>query len=367
MSVINIKFGKILFYTFWGIVVVGKGLGYTSADSVFQNMAWIAIIFASYKIIITKFSRRTMLICFLLNLMALMIWLCSGSTTVLLTTITISAMQDMRCSSIFKFSFWILGILFVLRTTLAILGILDVQQRYFFSDGTLRIRYALGYGQPNSTHFVLFVVIALCVLAYSKRIKIYHYFMMLAYNCFIFSYTDSRAGFSVTTLFILLCLLSSSRFANKILYRFFRFWSRKAFIITSVASVIIAQLFLRVDILREWGTFSSRFQTAFYVINNNNIALFGNSGISTDFAMINFLYSDGLVFFILFVVGYYFLLKRYSGKKDLQFMIACCCYAVYCLAEAYADSVLMNITLLMFGEYIYHTKAIDIAYKEPSH
>lgn len=355
---IRIKADNLFFYAFWGLLMFGKAFGLTSSDIIFQRLTWIAIAFVIVKLLLTTYSKRSFTTIAVLNIIGLLVWLFSGSTTVLLTTIAISSMENINFESVCRYSFWILAPLFFIRTTLAIVGILDIQERYFYNaNSDIRIRYGLGYVHPNTAHFMLFIVFVLCVFTYKNRIKLYHFILMEIYNVFIYSYTNSRTGVIIITLFIILNILQLYKYPKIILYGILKNIANKAFIFTSIASIVIAQLFWRIDLLRSWGTFSSRFSTAFSVMENNSITLFGVPGITTDFGMINFLYSDGLIFFILFVVGYYFLLKRYNRQNDILFMIACCCYAIYCLAESYADSILMNITLLMFGEFIYNKKS----------
>lgn len=335
--------------------MAGKGLGYTAADAAYQYMCWVAIVFAFLKLINTDYTRNEIWICIFLNVLGILIWLFSGSTTALLTTVAITSMKNINYTIVLKIGFWIRGPMFFIRTAMALMGIIDIQKQYFFeSSGNIRVRYGLGYGQPNAAHFCLFVAIVLCVLVYNYRMKLWHYVALLFYNYFIFYYTNSRTGFLMTTIFLILCwLISTNGILSRILWKGIRAMSDKAFIITTVVSFTASVLFWKIDFLRSFGTFSSRFRTAIDVINNNNLNLFGTRGISTDLGMINFLYGDGCIFLLLFLAGYYFLLKRYSTRDNVLFMIACCCYAVYCLSEAYADSVLMNMTLLAFGYLLY--------------
>lgn len=51
---INIKAG--LYYCFWVLLLVGKGLGYTSYDSAYRYMTWIAIAFIGGKLLLTNWG-----------------------------------------------------------------------------------------------------------------------------------------------------------------------------------------------------------------------------------------------------------------------------------------------------------------------
>ncbi len=349
----SINIAEILFLLSWIILMAGKGMGYSATDIIYRNISWAAIAFALMKVLITQYDRHELIACILLNLLGILVWIFSGGTTVLMTMVIITSMKGVDYKYVFKISLWIRGFMFVVRTSLAIMGILDDQHMSFYLNGGIRIRYALGFGHPNATHFNLFVVVVLCVLVYHYKLKTYHYLALFLYNIYIFRYTDSRAGFLMTALFIGVSFLASRKYIGKFMWDVVARVANKAFIVTSAASIIVSVLFWKVDILRSWGTFSSRFGTAIYVMENNLVNLFGTRGISTDLGMVYFMYADGILFFMLFMLGYYILLKKYTKQSDIYFLLACCCYAVYCLSEAYADSILMNVTLLAFGQLLY--------------
>lgn len=355
----NLKFkiGDMLFYIYWGILMVGKGFGLTSESLLFRQITIAAVLIILLKLINTKYSKRTLILVMVLNCIGILIWIFSGNSGVLLTTITISAMKNINCKDVFKYSFWILFILFVVRTSLGIMGITDIQLLYFYSSvDSYRIRYGLGYMHPNSTHFILFMVYVLCILVYEKKLKIIHYLIMFIYNIYIYKYTDSRTGFYTTSFLLLMCIISKNKSIKNLIYKCFRIFINKIFIITAMLSFIMALMYRYFSVIRSWGTFSSRFLTASNIIFNNNIPLFGSHNITTDLAMVSFLYSDGLVYFLIFIFGYYILLKIYNSKKDYYFMLVCLCYAIYCFSESYSDSIIMNVTLLAFGNLIYRKK-----------
>jgi hypothetical protein len=320
------------------------------------------------KIILEKYTLRDICICALLNFLGILNWLSTGNATVLLTCIVITAAKDTDYMTILRTSLFIRGGLYIVRTSMAVIGLFDIQERLFVDEydvSQLRIRYALGYGQPNATHFEFFVIVVLLVLVYGYRLKLWHYVAALLYNYFIFGYTDSRSGFLVTSIFIIMCyMISLKNSLGSVIFNCVKAISNKVFIITAVISAVGAILFFYVDVLQSWGTFSSRFMTSSYVITNNIINLFGNKDVKTDLGMINFLYGDGLIFFILFLAGYYILMKKHNNRDDAFLMVACCCYALYCITEAYADSILMNVTLLAFTEIVYGHKKHALAIVE---
>ena len=191
-------------YIYWLILLIGKGLGFSGADEIFRNMAIIAIPFVAIKLLISKWTKKDLIICISLNVLGILIWVFSKDADILLTTLSITACKDENLYNLLKVSFWIKGIMFVIVTSLAILGVTDMQlDPRYYSNTVFDVRYALGYGQPNTTQYTLFIIIVLAVLCYHKKMNIFHYSMLLIYSTFIYKYTNSRTGIIMSVTFLL--------------------------------------------------------------------------------------------------------------------------------------------------------------------
>ncbi len=340
--------------------MLGKGMGLKGSSPEMQKITWIALCFAVIKISCSHYRQRELLRMILLNLLGIAVWFCSGETSVLMLFITISAMKGIPYKYALKITFWIFGGLFFVRATLAMLGMMDSQLGYYYDVGIVpRIRYSLGYDHPNTAHFVLFLTIAAGIILYHAKMKWYMYVAVCLYNYWIFRFTRSRSGFLIVLIFLLGSILLKSRvrdYINKGLQLF----ADKAFLFTSGFSLLAVYLFSRVEFLRSLGTFSSRFMTGVRVVQRFSLLPFGTRGVVTDLGVIAFLYSDGVLFFLILVFGYYHVLRKHAYRNDAYYLLAVCCYAVYCLTENYADSVLMNITLLPFAALIYQENRNEI-------
>jgi len=360
----KISIGTIAFYIFWIILLVGKGLGYTAGDQVFRIITWIAIIFAIVKLVCTQWTRNQLITCILLNLLGIFVWFSSGDSAVLLTTIAVTSLKNININKLLKTSFWIKGSIYVVRVTLAILGFADKQvlTRYF-PDGTYTLRYSLGYQQPNTAHYLLFVIVALCILVYRNRLKLFHYILMMLGNFFIFSFTDSRAGLLMTSLLILLAFTSSGKSRNLIV-RGIEAASGASYFICAVTSFLICFAVTKIEFLTTFGTLYSRFNTASTVITNNIIPLFGSPNITTDFGYINILYGYGLIVWFIYVFGNTKLTKVMRKNNMVLEQIVLMCYAIYTLAEAYSTSILMNLSLVYFASILYPTNIVNVDSKK---
>ena len=221
MNRLTISITKSWFYIFWTLLLVGKGLGMTSSNPIMVSITWVAIIFAAFKLVTTKWKKQELIVSGVLLILGLIVFIKTRDAAVLLTIMTICAAKDIDLRELFKYSFWLkLGMFFV-RTSLALANVIDRQVLVRYDSGNIHtVRYALGYGQPNATHYTLFVIYVLLFLSY-KNLKTWMFILLELYNVFIFSYTNSRTGFLMTSLLVL-CVWAIK---SKVIYKI---WCSKA-------------------------------------------------------------------------------------------------------------------------------------------
>ena len=168
----NITAAKVCLYIFWTLLLVGKGMGYASYHPIFRKIVWVGMIFAAAKLLLTNWNEKELATCIALNLVGACVWLFSNETKILLTTIAITSLKGIDIKTLFKWSFWVKASMFVTRTSMAMLGLITTEVKYRWSDGeAIGVRYGLGYGNPNTTHYTLFVIYALCVIVYKEKLK----------------------------------------------------------------------------------------------------------------------------------------------------------------------------------------------------
>ena len=333
-------------YIYWLILLIGKGLGFSSADEIFRNMVFIAIPFVAIKLLISKWTKKDLIICISFNVLGILIWFFSKDADILLTTLTITACKDENLYNLLKLSFWVKGIMFVIVTSLAILGVTDMQlDPRYYSSSVFDVRYALGYGQPNTAQYTLFIIIVLAVLCYHKKMNIFHYSILLSYSIFIYQYTDSRTGIIMSVAFLLFTYYAERK-SGFVLRSILKICGEYAYIIGAIISFTICFMFIKIPLLSSFGTLSSRFKTGTSTLLNNNISFFGIPNIETDFGYINILYGSGLIFFIVFLIGMTQLNKKFIKQNMYIETITLIIYAIYTLAESYSSSILMNVSLL---------------------
>lgn len=346
----RISIATMTFMIFWTLLLVGKGLGMSSSNSMMITMTWIAVAFAGTKLFLSSWKRDELIIACVLLLIGLLVFVKTHDAAVLLTVLSICAVKDIDLHTLFKYSFWLKCSLFIVRTSLAIANVIDSQILVRFDSGDIHtVRYALGYGQPNATHYTLFVIYVLLFLSY-KSLKTWTFVIAELYNCFIFLYTNSRTGFIITSLLTFCVWIIKSKIISKL---FYLFGKPLCYIYIWLTAFSFSAPFFIEKLLKydspHLGTALSRFRTGTTVLTSNTITLLGIGGIKTDFGFVFIGYQYGLIVLMLFVIANTVLMKLFFKRKYFIEFFIILIYSLYTIAESYSASILMNTSLILIS------------------
>lgn len=356
---ILINIGNSCFYFFWITLLVGKGWGYSSADDKFVGILLCTAPFILIKMALTNWNKAEFLWCIFLNFLGVVVWKCSGKADILLTMIAITACKDIRLSEIFKLTLIIKGGLFVLKSALAIFGIIENTTKSRMDLGLHTFRYGLGYGNPNIAHYTFMIVIMLVLLLYHRKMKLIHYAILLVYNIYIFSYTDSRTAVTVVALCIILAYLLDKK---KAIYfqNILCFVGQYAYFFALMLSLFIVLLFEKITFLRTLNTMSARFSTGHSIVTKNKLSLFGLPNLNSDLGYITTLYGSGVLVFALFIIGMTLLMIRLKKRHKYIEILLFSMIAGYHIMSNYNDSIAMN-PLLLYVVIVLFPRSADMA------
>lgn len=359
MSKTKISITKLLFYVFWTLLLIGKGLGMTSANPTMVTITWIAIFFAIFKMLLSEWKKQELIATGVLLILGLIVFWKTRDAAVLLTIMAICASENIDLKQLFRYSFWLKLLMFVTRTSLAIANVIDRQILVRYDSGDVHtIRYALGYGQPNATHYTLFVICVLLFLSY-RNLKTWVFVLFELYNVFIFSYTNSRTGFLMTSLLIL-CVWAIK---SKIIHRLFCSLGKPlcySYVALAVFS-FATPYFINVILSRYagLGTALSRLKTGTAVILTNTISLFGSGNVKTDFGFVFIGFQYGLIVLFIYIIANTVLMKvLFKNEHYVEFFIMLI-YAIYTMVESYSASILMNASLILLSLLLYANNRND--------
>lgn len=353
MSKLTISATKSLFYIFWTLLLVGKGLGMTSVNPAMVAITWVAIVFAVFKLIATKWKKQELVISGALLILGLLVFMKTRDAAVLLTIMSICTAKDIDLRKLFKYSFWVKFGMFFVRTSLALANVIDQQAIVRYDSGNIHtVRYALGYGQPNATHYTLFVICVMLFLSY-KNLKTWIFVLLEFYNAFIFSYTDSRAGFLMTSLLIL-CVWAIK---SKAIYKIFKTFGKPlcySYLLLTVLSFATPYF---IGVLMKYaglGTFLSRFKSGTAILTTNAWTLFGSGNIKTDYGFVFIGFQYGMIALLIYIIANTALMKELFKRQYYTEFFIVLIYAVYTIVESYSASILMNTSLILLSTLLYN-------------
>ena len=195
------------------------------------------------------------------------------------------------------------------------------------------------------------LIYVLLFLSY-KNLKTWMFILLELYNIFIFSYTNSRAGFLMASLLVL-CVWAIK---SKVIYKIFKSFGKSLCYSYPFLAVLSFATPYFINTLMKYeglGTFLSRFKTGTAILTTNILTLFGNGNIKTDYGFVFIGFQYGLVVLLVYILANTALMKKFFRQRYyIEFFIVLI-YAIYTIVESYSASILMNTSLILLSILLY--------------
>jgi hypothetical protein len=168
-------------------------------------LVYIRLPFAIFalKVCLTKYTRREWLYLIVIGAFTTGIYLITGANIALRAVVLVAAMRDIEIRPLVKYIF---GNLLVGSLVIVVLSFFNIGRGLtmtaVFRGDLLETRYILGFGQPNTFHYVVLTLVFLFMYAYQERLKLLAYVLLVAINYGLFLLSDSRTGFAICALAI---------------------------------------------------------------------------------------------------------------------------------------------------------------------
>ena len=199
---------KELFLAFLYINVFFKGIGMSNDDKIYLAFLVLGIFILFFKILSDKFKKNELLYFAVVLGIGLGTFIVGSKTTLLLSCMCIAGMKNIDVDKTFNDMYKIRLVTFISVVILALIGILENNQIYMWRNGGYDIRYTLGFGHPNTLHLTFFILASLYIYGRYEKLKLIDYLIVIFANCFVFSYSNTRTGFIVTMLLVIITFLS---------------------------------------------------------------------------------------------------------------------------------------------------------------
>ena len=200
----------------------------------------------------------------------------------------------------------------------------------------VEVRYRLGWGHPNQTHFMWFSILGTFFCIAYRRLQWWVYLVLLVLNYEGFLMTKSKTGYICTIALIIVFLLL--RYGE----RFFHFIiARIVAMLTTIACIAFSFYCMyttNTQLFDQLNTkLTGRLFLAKVYIQQFGIHLFGTNvnNTSTDMGMIRLLVEYGPILFVVIYFGVLFAIWQLHKHEKYNVMLLLVGYVVYFTVEAY--------------------------------
>lgn len=318
-------------------------------------VSYIAMLLFALKIIIQKRYKLQEIIMIAFSLF----WgFCSyrvaDDMRVLWFAIVLCASKDIEFDKVVNYSFKAMLFCCISFMLLFKMGLIEETKVYSIRG----IRHSYGLGHPNMCSAYYALLMIQYVYLHFKKIKAVHLIVLIIGSFIVYYLTKSTTGL-ITMLTVIMII-----FALK--YMPFKKMNSKIIVIGLIVGVT---LFTVIPIIYD-GKFtiidtlmSGRLHQANFYYEKYGVSLFGNNinadlnSIYTDnildMGYAKMLINNGLIYYLIVVFGYIVSMIKAceSGRRDLVALFAC--FIVYMFTENVATYIFMNVTMLLFSDFLY--------------
>lgn len=359
---------EIVFYVFFIILSVTKGLGFYEWQKIFILLVIPAFFFGLLKILISCYTKRQRVIVIVLLIMTAIVCYESGEVGILFVMFTILGMKNISVDKILRLGLWVWTICAVL---LSVISYFMIEHTVYRIDSKLGLgyifRWSLGFTHPNTLHSTYFALCAYIIYNLRERFGFKQFILLMLGNILVVFYSVSYTGFAFVAILLMGGIYVSLRP---------RFCLLEKMIVNLVLPLCLIVSFVFPLLL--FGTpYAGRIQQLNQILNTRiylaNIYLqpeclspFGvrmsylaqiRSYLSIDNSYIWALVHYGVIPFVLFILAYFVLIFDYSRRQKTKELLLIVCF----LGVGYMEPLLFNtsfknISLLFLGELLFRQK-----------
>lgn len=358
------KLKELSYYLFFGLMIFAKGIGLDSGDKIYYLISAVACACVALKLILTKYNKKQVVAMILLCLIAFVAYRNSGRMGIVLTTLTVIGMKEMKVHKLFRLGAVIYGISFILTVILAGAGVITNPMVVHEKGGIGEvIRWGMGYSTGNVFHISYFILTAFLCYCWGRNYRWRKMLALMIGNILVFLFSLSYTGVTVTTFYLLLNLYAVKREhlnkVEKIICQFV--------LPFSVLFSLLAPLMLQYPLVQKLDhMLQARLSFSSYYLLNQPITMFGTRmrdipgfWVIMDNGYVYFLMTFGIVAFILFYVGYAIIIARMTReqKERLPALAMIFSFLLYGIMEQFISNAFMNISLIFLGEVLFGEEA----------
>ena len=364
----KISLQEYLFYGFYLVLTVVKGMGLYEGMLLYDLGLGIAFLFLTGKLLAERYTVKQLAVTILLVALGIATWRISGKMGALFNLALLVGMRGVDDKRLIRISAVLWSGIFSLQCFLTLSGLRTEQIfRIHRKLGTYLVRWSMGFTHPNVLHityFVLLIFLMYAVKPKGKQLLTASVLAMLG-NLLVFCYSVSYTGVVIVTMYLLMNLILQS---SPVQGGCLRVAAACGAFLLPVACILFsagAPVLLKGKAFELMNKLlSTRLELSRQYILGQGIHLFGNSNMETidatitvDSSYVYMLVHYGLVYFLLFAVLLELAVVYCWRRKEMDAVAILVACAVSGVTEQYmANTSFKNVTIVFIGAMVYRSK-----------
>lgn len=362
----TISLQEALYFGFFILLSLTKGLGFYEGQKLFILLTAPAMLLGFLKIIVTPYTKRQAVLQVLFLLLAAVVYYNSRQISVFFLAFTVLGMKGISLKKVLHIALWVWTVCAVVLSSFFFFFLEHTVYRVHAKLGLGHIfRWSLGFTHPNILHVTYLFLCALLILKLEERYVFKTYLLLMLGNVLVFFYSISYTGFGIVSVLLTGALYVKLR-------------PRFCFVEKLLANLVLPVcLFLSfvVPFYLSWNPFSAIVQRLDFILNtriwlaqqflkSEYRSLFGaditkvvNSSMTLDNSYVWCYINYGLIPTIIILLGYFILLFYDTHKQRTRELVILVCF----LGAGWTEPLLFNssfknITLLFLGTLLFLQK-----------
>lgn len=362
----NITVQEALFYGFFLLLSLTKGLGFYEGQKVFILLTTMALILGFLKLFVTPYTKRQAVTQILLLLLTAVVYFSSREIAVLFVAFTILGMKGISVKKTLHIALWVWASCAVVLSVFSFFRLEHTVYRVHAKMGLGHIfRWSLGFTHPNILHITYLMLCALIIWELEERYGFKQYLILMIGNLLVFFYSVSYTGFGIVLVLLTGCLYVKFR------PKFCLLEKMTANLVLPVCLILSFVLpyyinYHRISRLVQKLNFmlNTRIWLAEQFLKGGYGSLFGrdvsqiiSSSMNLDNSYVWCYIHFGLIPTVLILGGYFALLFYDTHKQRTRELVILVCF----LGAGWTEQLLFNtsfknITLLFLGALLFSQK-----------
>lgn len=196
-----------LYYGFFILLSLAKGLGFYEGQKLFILLVVPALLLGFFKILLTPYTKRQAVLQVLLMALTAVVYFESRELGIFFMMFTVLGMKGISIKKMFHIALRVWAVCAVFLCSISFFFLEHTVYRVHAKLGMGHIfRWSLGFTHPNILHITYLLLCALIILKQEERYGFKAWLLLMIGNVLVFFYSISYTGFGIVAVLLTGCL-----------------------------------------------------------------------------------------------------------------------------------------------------------------